>query len=249
MRHVFLCLAATVALQAADFNDVVLAQISSMPSGGGYATTREAHDRLAEAVNLGSDGVRIRAATAVPSYCSGATYLLLLRALGDAQRRGMVRLVSEDWRALLPSPMPDGFGAWGRWNANGPGAAGLIHELGAGKNFTDPSAARPGDFLKIFWTDAVGENERGHLVVFLGFEDPEGIPHVRFWSSNKPAGYGEKSVPLSRVARMLFSRVTAPEAFSRVRSLPPSNPYLAGLLSRVSSFSEACRKTGATSMP
>ncbi len=145
--------------------------------------------------------------------------------------------------------MPDGFGAWGRWNANGPGAAGLIHELGAGKNFTDPSAARPGDFLKIFWTDAVGKSERGHLVVFLGFEDREGVAHIRFWSSNKPAGYGEKSIPLSRVARMLFSRITAPETFSRVRSLPPSNAYLAGLLGRVSSFSEACRKTGATSMP
>lgn len=220
-----------------------------MPAGGGYATTREAHAKLADSVKIADGDVRIRPAVAMPSYCSGATYLVLLRVLGDLQRRGAVALTQADWEALAPARLPDGAGVWGRWNANGPGAAGLFHALGAGVNFTDPDAARPGDFLKIFWTDAVGKHERGHLVVFLGFETLDGVPRVRFWSSNKPDGYGEKSVPLSRVARMLFSRLTDPAAFARVRDLPPSDPYLASLLSRVSSFAEACRKTGARERP
>lgn len=237
-------LALTVTAAASDFNAIVLRQIETMPAGGGYATTREAHNALQSAVAVEPTGVRIRADEAVPSYCSGATYLVLLKALGDLQRSGRLQLSRETWSALLPRAMRDGHGVWGRWNANGPGTARLAHELGIGRSFTSFSEARPGDFLKIFWTDAVGKKERGHLVVFLGTETHDGVEHVRFWSSNKPEGFGEKSVPRTRIARALFTRIESPEKMERVTSLPDSDPYLAGLLTKESSFGEALRKSG-----
>jgi hypothetical protein len=230
----FFC--ALVPAVAADFNAIVLEQVARMPAGGGYAVTRDAHTALNSAVG---DAVEIRPGRAVPSYCSGATYLVFLKALKAA-----VGGEGLPWEALRPKGVPDGVGVWGRWNANGPGTARLFHELGLGENFTDPSRARPGDFLKIFWNDAVGKKERGHLVVFLGFGEEGGVPHVRFWSSNKPGGYGEKSVPMSSVKRAIFSRVTDPSRIAGVVSLPKKDAYLAGLLERESNFAEALRMSG-----
>ena len=181
---------------------------------------------------------------AKPSYCSGATYLVFLRALEEFARAGALRLDGATLHALLIRGQPDGHGVWGRWNANGPGTARLFFELGLGSNFVDLHSARPGDFMKIFWTNEVGRLERGHSVVFLGTEQVGGKERVRFWSSNKPHGYGEKSVPRSQIARMIFSRFEAPENVGRVVSLPPRDPYLASLLTTKSSFAEACAKCG-----
>jgi hypothetical protein len=142
--------------------------------------------------------------------------------------------------------MPDGVGIWGRWNANGPGTARLFHELGLGKNFTDWEQARPGDFMKIFWSSDVGKKERGHLVVFLGTETKDGVEHVRFWSSNKPGGYGEKSVQKSKVAAAIFSRLENPSNMQRAAAMPKKDPYLASLLTHESSLSEALQKSGVT---
>ncbi|MEX1119775.1 MAG: hypothetical protein WEB60_13390 [Terrimicrobiaceae bacterium] len=99
--------------------------------------------------------------------------------------------------------------------------------------------------MKIFWTDAVGKHERGHLVVFLGTEEIDGVAHVRFWSSNKPNGYGEKSVARSKIAKVIFSRLENWQNLNRLPQLPKSDPYLAGLLKTESSFAEACQLTGA----
>ncbi len=191
-RALIFLLSATAMLRAADFNDLVLQQVRSMPQGGGYATTTGAHTALRSAARIDSGAVRLQPAKAMPSYCSGATYLVFLKTLGAAQRGGKAPLTPETWELLLPEPMADGQGIWGRWNANGPGTARLFHEAGLGRNFTEFSDAKPGDFMKIFWTDAVGSNERGHSVVYLGTETMDGVEHVRFWSSNKPGGYGEK---------------------------------------------------------
>ncbi|MDX2082309.1 MAG: hypothetical protein SFU53_16110 [Terrimicrobiaceae bacterium] len=236
--------AITVTAVAGDFNAIVLKQIESMPQGGGYATTRAAHDALQSSVRIESGGVRIRPELSVPSYCSGATYLVFLKAVGELQRRGQIRLSRETWEALRPQRLADGHGVWGRWNANGPGTARLVHELEMGRSFTSFEEARPGDFLKIFWTDAVGKKERGHLVVYLGTETIDGVEHVRFWSSNKPAGFGQKSVPRTEVARALFTRIEAPERLERAAGLPKSDSYLAGLLQNESSFAEALRLSG-----
>lgn len=234
----------TLAAFGSDFNGIVLDQIRTFPVGGGYAVTRDAHAALASAVSVAPDGVRIRPEQARPSYCSGATYLVLLRALGALQKRGELSLSLAQWSELVPAPVADGTGIWGRWNANGPGAACLVYELGAGRSFTSFEEALPGDFLKLFWTDAVGRRERGHLVVFVGTETVDGVPHVRFWSSNIPGGHGEKSIPVSKVARALFTRIETPAAFANVSKIPASSPYLASLLTRDSSFAEALKRCG-----
>lgn len=237
--------ATTLVSSGADFNEVVLRQIAAMPSGGAYATTTAAHTALASAAEIDPTGVRLRPERARPSYCSGATYLVFLKALGELQKTGNLRLDRAQWESLLPAAMADGHGVWGRWNANGPGTARLFHELSLGRNFTSFAEARPGDFLKIFWIDAVGKKERGHSVVYLGTETKDGVEYVRFWSSNKPGGYGEKSVARSKIARALFSRLESPSNLAALERLTPVDSYLAGLLKNESSFREACKLTGA----
>ncbi len=234
----------TVVAPASDFNGIVLRAVAEMPEGGGYATTREAHEALTSAARLDERGVRLQAERAMPSYCSGATYLVFLKALGLLQKSGSLKLSRSHWEELLPAAMKDGHGLWGRWNANGPGTARLFHELGLGRNFTAFEDARPGDFLKIFWSDAVGKHERGHLVVYLGTETKDGIEHVRFWSSNKPGGYGEKSVRRSAIKRAIFSRLESPQNLAALDRLSPADAYLASLLTTESSFREACRLSG-----
>lgn len=227
-----------------DLNALILAQVKAMPEGGSYAATREATGRLSAAVD--TDGARLRVTphSATPSYCSGATYLVLMKTFEALERRGRLDLDPDTKAALAVKSQPDGTGIWGRWNANGPGTARLFHELSLGRNFTDYAQARPGDFLKIFWSKEVGKAERGHLVIYLGLEQVNGVEHVRFWSSNIPGGYGEKSVPRSKVALALFSRLEHPERIAGAATLAKSDPYLASLLSKHSSFSEACKKSG-----
>jgi hypothetical protein len=140
--------------------------------------------------------------------------------------------------ALLPKGQPDGTGIWGRWNANGPGTARLFAELNLGENFSDLAQARPGDFLKIWWTDSIGSSEHGHSVIFIGTESHGGIPYLSYWSSNVPGGFGIKAVPLSRIHRMLFSRLENPGLLANAGSIPPSDHYLYSLQTRSSTSSE-----------
>lgn len=201
---------------APDFNSKIIAAVRSMPSGGGYDGTDATKNLLHGSCSLLNDGrIIVNANLAKPSFCSGATYLVLLRAMDD------------DWEEMLPEiDQQDGHGVFGRWNANGPGAAKLVADLGAGKNFTSWDEARPGDFLKIWWTDEIGGNERGHHVVYLSHNSET----VRFWSSNQPGGYGTKSVPRSECRRILFTRITRPEKFASARRLSAVDSWLARML-------------------
>ncbi len=203
------------ASDAPDFNSRVLAAIRTMPTGGGYDGSDATKNLLNEACKITGGDILVNANIAKPSFCSGATYLVLLKALGNGSE------------ALLPKiDQQDGHGIFGRWNSNGPGSAKLVADLGAGINFTSWDTAQPGDFLKIWWTDKIGGNERGHLVVYLGHDEKS----VRFWSSNQPGGYGEKSVPRGNCRRVLFTRVTRPEKFSSVENLPAVDTWLARML-------------------
>ncbi len=226
---------------AADWNAAVLSAVRAMPSGGGFSATSEASARLRAAAEVEGGGLRVRPALAPPSYCSAATYLVLLKVVERARSSGALQF---DMQPLAPTLQRDGEGVWGRWNANGPGTARLFYELGAGRNFTSWDEARPGDFLKIFWRDAVGSNEFGHSVIYLGMETRDGVEFVHYWSSNKPDGFGEKSVPKSKIARALFSRLERPERLAAASSLPHVDAYLASLLERKSSFAEACKLSG-----
>lgn len=227
-------------------NALILAAIEKMPAGGGYNATAQATAALRSAVGVRTGNLLIQPEQAQPSYCSGGTYLVFLRACQDLVSRGQLQLSSAALDALLVTGQRDGEGIWGRWNANGPGTARLFHEMKLGRNFTSWEDARPGDFLKIFWNTEIGKLERGHSVVFLGTEREGGVDYVRFWSSNKPDGFGEKRVDRRKVPYAVFSRFERPENLASAAELPKKDPYLASLLTVRSSRPELRAKCGVT---
>ena len=229
-----------------DPNSLILSLLNMMPKGGGYSATAGATRDLQSAVQVREGKLLVRPTAAQPTYCSGATYLVFVQAIETLlpESPGGERLAD----ALAIKGQPDGVGVWGRWNANGPGTACLFRELRLGHNFTSIDEARPGDFMKIFWTDAVGTREHGHSVIYLGRASVNGVETIRFWSSNKPGGYGEKAVPRSRVFHAIFSRLEAPSNIEGAVSLQRRNEYLAGLIARESSIHEALDQSGITEM-
>ena len=210
---------------------------------GGYSTDDTAKQALKNAFRW--DEVRRRprfdARTARPSFCSAAVYAAVLSALLRWEESRGQRLISpEAWQALLPQLVPDGVGAWGYANANGPGYALLIARLGAGVSFTDWAQARPGDVAKLWWNDAIGAGERGHLVVLVQDEGEQ----FRFWSANmardgQHAGYGIRRLPKSAVRRVLFTRITQPAAFNNAARLP-NEPWLTELMRSDTDWPTCC---------
>lgn len=231
-------------LRAEDLNRLVLEQIRTVPRGGGYAVTSTASQRLRQSVSVDRGHLLVAPQIARPSYCSGATYLVLLKTLTALEAQGRLTLSPATVNALQIKGQPDGHGLWGRWNANGPGTPRLFHELKLGRNFESYAEARPGDFMKIFWTREVGQKEHGHSVIFLGEETIDGEPGVRFWSSNQPDGYGAKVVPKKKIAWAVFSRLEHPERINGAAKLPDKDAYLASLLKVRSSAKEVREKSG-----
>jgi len=225
-----------------DPNSLIVSLLNSMPKGGGYSATSSATRDLQNAVQVSGGKLYVEPAAARSTYCSGATYLVFVQAIQSLLPASLAeeRLAE----ALAIKGQPDGVGVWGRWNANGPGTACLFRELKLGHNFSSFDIARPGDFMKIFWTDAVGAKEHGHSVIYLGRPSVDGIEMVRFWSSNKPGGYGIKEVPRSRISHAIFSRLEMPSNIEESVILPRKNVYLAGLIMRESSISEAFDQSG-----
>ncbi len=135
-----------------------------MPQGGGYSASNTATARLTAAARTVKGTLTLNPAIAKPSYCSGATYLVFLATLENLNNQAPI--TGQLAESLAIKGQPDGVGIWGRWNANGPGTACLFHELQLGENFTDWNAARPGDFMKIFWNLNVGRREHGHSAIY-----------------------------------------------------------------------------------
>jgi len=227
-----------------DPNGLILRILKTMPQGGGYSATAGATRDLQSAVQVNAGTLYVQPAAARSTYCSGATYLVFIQAIQRLMPGSRVgeRLAE----ALAIKGQPDGVGVWGRWNANGPGTACLFCELRLGRNFTSFDEARPGDFMKIFWTDAVGSREHGHSVIYLGKGPVNGVETVRFWSSNKPGGYGTKEVPRSRISHAIFSRLETPSNITGFMALARKNGYLAGLITNESSMREALDQSGIT---
>ena len=229
---------------AADCNDLILDQIKQMPKGGRYSVSHFAKICLQSSAHFESGKFFILPSAASPSFCSGATYLVFIRTIEGLRARGELHLDFATLEKLIIRDQRDGEGIWGRWNANGPGTARLFHELGLGPNFDNFDQARPGDFMKIFWSRQVGKSEHGHSTIFLGRENRFGVEYVRYWSSNVPSGYGEKSVPRSKIAYAIFSRLETPANLARISAAPFVDSYLASLLRTRSSIAEAGTKCG-----
>jgi hypothetical protein len=232
-------------VRADDCNATVLREVAGMPLGGVYGTSRVATVALVRSAHFEEGKFFVLPAPDSPSFCSGATYLVFLKTIEQLERDGRVKLDPATMEALMiREGQRDGEGVWGRWNANGPGTARLFYELGLGSNSLDFATARPGDFMKIFWTPEVGSTEHGHSVVYLGQETRDGQEYVRFWSSNIPGGYGEKAVLKSSIAHVIFSRLETPDNLAKIKDAPEIDPYLSSLITTRSSFPEAKSKCG-----
>jgi hypothetical protein len=227
-----------------DLNGLILEQVKQMPQGGRYSLSRFAKIRLQSAAHFESGKFFILPSAASPSFCSGATYLIFIRTIEALRARRELHLDFATLDQLIIRDQHDGEGIWGRWNANGPGTARLFHELGLGRNFDNFDQAQPGDFMKIFWSKQVGRSEHGHSAIFLGTGNRLGVEYVRYWSSNIPSGYGEKSVPRSKIACAIFSRLQTPANLTQINDAPLVDSYLASLLRKRSSFAEATQKCG-----
>lgn len=212
------------------FNQLILASVSGVEPGGGYYTGYDIREGFAgtawtgldAAVDTSGEKPVINLSVARPSFCSSACYLVLLKTLLDWDTQGVIS--RQAWQNLKPYTLMendegydktrpyqnDGYGCWGRANANASGFASLIRELGAGESFyiapkADYSDAseyteiwtkcRPGDFLKLFWNDGIGRDdsgntgESGHLVIFLSLteaynESGDRDDIISYWSSN-----------------------------------------------------------------
>ncbi|PYJ38388.1 MAG: hypothetical protein DME84_04920, partial [Verrucomicrobia bacterium] len=151
---------------AADCNDLILEQIKNMPQGGRYSVSHFAKIRLQSSAHFESG--KFFVLPSGPSFCSGATYLVFIKTIEALRARGDLHLDYSTLERLIIRDQHDGEGIWGRWNANGPGTARLFHGLGLGQNFDNFDQAKPGDFMKIFWSRQVGRNEHGHSTIFLG---------------------------------------------------------------------------------
>ncbi len=219
-------------------NSLILEVIKTMPTGGGYGISM---DRLTAAISIDvkRKDITIKPEKASPTFCSAATYLVLLRAVGVLLEENRLNLPNEAIAALAVARQPDGVGVWGRWNANGPGTAKLFQDLGIGINFVGFEQAQPGDFLKLWWTDEIGSKEHGHSVIYLGLADGDkGEKLVRFWSANQGLGYSEKALPMSKIGRALFSRLENPSLLSAAPTLAKKDNYLADMLKRPSTEKE-----------
>jgi len=218
-------------------NEPVIRAVEKMPRGGGYSTSPKAHQALSHSIRPGRGELDLRAHKSKPSYCSGATYHVLLSMVQEAIDAGVLELSPSEVQALMMRGEGDGIGVWGRWNANGPGAAKLVRDLKMGINFESYKKAQPGDFMKIFWTDQIGKREFGHLVVYLGTSNVNGEEYVKFWSSNQPLGYGVKSVPKKSIKWAIFTRITNIANIKKADSLSHEDKFLSGMLKR--SYSRA----------
>lgn len=228
----------------AGFNRYVLAAIRRMPIAGGYATSVAANNGLRKSIKLQNGAIRVSPTLAVPSYCSGATYLVFLMAFEEVCSNERVSFTDILRKKLIFEAQPDGVGIWGRWNSNGPGTARLFFETGLGVNFLDPKLAKAGDFLKVFWNEYIGAREKGHSVIFLGWAKNEnGDDCVRYWSSNMPEGYGESTVPLKKIKLMLFSRFNSLGSAEKILRLE-KDTYLSEMLQRDSDINEVKFKIG-----
>jgi hypothetical protein len=227
-----------------NLNGLILDQVKKMPSGGKYSVSHFAKIKLQSAAHFESGKFFVIPTKPYVSFCSGATYLVFIKTIEALRDRGQLQLDFETLNQLVIRDQRDGEGVWGRWNANGPGTARLFYELGLGRNFTDFGQAQPGDFMKIFWNKNVGRRENGHSVIYLGTVNRIDGEHVRFWSSNVGMGYGEKEVPRSKIANVIFSRLETPANLARIRNAPPTDSYLGSLLRVQSSFAEATKKCG-----
>src|SRR5713226_9354010 len=87
MRRLIVALCAAVIVQAAsaaDLNALILEQLKKMPSGGKYSVSHFAKIKLQSAAHFESGKFFVIPKAPYPSFCSGATYIVFIKAFGVA---------------------------------------------------------------------------------------------------------------------------------------------------------------------
>ena len=234
------------------FTEDLLRVVLTVEPLGGYDTAKTKSAGFAQSTWDGIDAaVKLNASydgkpvidlsLARPSFCSSACYLILLKALLNWDTSGAIS--NEAWANLKPYVLrdedkavwpyqDDGMGCWGRANANGPGMAVLVYQLGAGENiyiggkgeYDDLNQywsawddAKTGDFLKIFWNHYIGYDsatpktaESGHMVLYLGrvesYDKNTRDDWIYYWSSNGSGTKLDGGYGISRCRASQISR-------------------------------------------
>jgi hypothetical protein len=160
------------------------------------------------------------------SYCSGASYAVLIEALNrifGAKPPALTPERAEAMRMQEPdgSRREDDVKFWGHWNADHLGDHfALVQYSGMGR-VVAPKDARAGDFMNIHWKTGIS-----HSVVFLGWyvSKTEG-PSMLIWSSQAATnGMADKRVPLSLVAGVKIVRLSNPKALTTFKTDAPVTP-------------------------
>ena len=209
----------------AEWQNAVMAAIDSFPQNGGYYTGRNTNaqfQRTAWRAMNETFGMQptdaeppLGLSKAKPSFPTMATYLALLKSIQIWDRgNDKYEIPNLAWFCFKPFcgvtdiinekgyNQAGGEGLWGMANANGPGIAVIVKELGAGFNFmgyrganTEKNRedknerylsdeewradavwtnARKGDFMKIFWDrNATDGSDSGAIIGDNGNPDEE----------------------------------------------------------------------------
>jgi hypothetical protein len=249
-------------VQQADTNDpqapLPLRQSDTSYNSEGSIATDETND----AMSIVGNQITTHFQQVDTGMCTTATVMAFLAEVSALQTNKKINLTAETLQELKLSGS-DGVGFWGRWNADGPGTALLFQDYGLGRSFQDIKNAKPGDFMKIFWNDRMGEvpnspsssnNEQGHSVIYEGTEKINGKVYVKFWSNNSSntagfpsaVGFKLKYKKITDIQHNIFSRLEHPENLNQLTqsSQPKTNAFLASLLSTNYSYADGIQASG-----
>ncbi len=177
--------------------------------GGGYFVGK---DSLPTESPIGYDlafcGQPLLKAPRTTSYCSGATYAVLIETLNQLLPHALQQLAPHRFEALRMQE-PDGgrredkIKAWGWWNADGFGCHFcLVQYLKMGCEIK-PDHLLPGDFVNISWKSGLG-----HSVVFLGWVEVNNDKKILYWSSQRATnGMADQLVSLQRIKEIKAVRL------------------------------------------
>lgn len=200
------------------YNKYILQSIDQVqataPDGGGYftgITAQPPESPVGYALSL--FGKPLLEPPRPTSYCSGATYSVLIESLNRILQSSADSLPAGHYEALrMQEPdggrREDGVKFWGKWNDDGFGNHfALVQYAGMGREIAPPGA-RPGDFMNISW-----KHGGGHSTVFLGWAVNElGEKSVAYWSSQtRTNGFGDEVVDLARISAVKIVRLVRPE--------------------------------------
>jgi hypothetical protein len=191
------------------YNQEVLEQISTLPSGGGYSLKGSATN-----VPLKMGNSPIVNPKAKTSFCTGATYTVAMKVF---QKNHVFDNMTPEQKKNFALQHNDNYGFWGAWNNNYEGAGDANRLIKFGEKVPSLKEACAGDFFNFN-----RKNGTGHSVIYLGQEDGK----VYYWSSNKSTkGFGVSCYPIDKIVLSAspITRMTHPENVANIEKYSGKN--------------------------